>query len=67
MPDYNLNSKYQKKSAYGSTFNMLHFGDNNQRIIGQTQKDNLASLYIKCMDYINPLVEMSFNKSFDMV
>ena len=45
----------KKNQHMGQLFYMLHFGDNHQRIIGQTQKDNLASLYIKCMEYIKTI------------
>jgi len=54
ISDYNLKSKDRKnmKSVYGLIHNILHHGDDGQRIIDRTRKDNLEYLYRKCVDHI---------------
>ena len=55
ISDYNLKSKDRKnmKSVYGLIHNILHHGDNGQRIIDRTHKDNLEYLYRKCAEHVN--------------
>ena len=54
ISDYNLKSKDRKnmKSVYGLIHNILYHGDNGQRIIDRTHKDNLEYLYGKCVDHV---------------
>ena len=54
ISDYNLKSKDRKnmKSVYGLIHNILHHGDDGQRIIDRTRKDNLEYLYRKCVDHV---------------
>ena len=54
VADYNLKSKDRKnmKSVYGLIYNILHHGDDGQRIIDRTHKDNLEYLYGKCVGHI---------------
>ena len=54
VSDYNLKSKDRKnmKSVYGLIHNILYHGDDGQRIIDRTHKDNLEYLYKKCADHV---------------
>ena len=54
ISDYNLKSKDRKnmKSVYGLIHNILYHGDDGQRIIDRTRKDNLEYLYRKCVDHV---------------
>ena len=40
------------KSVYGLIYNILHHGDDGQRIIDRTHKNNLEYLYGKCVGHI---------------
>jgi hypothetical protein len=51
VSDYNLKSKDRKnmKSVYGLIHNILHHGDDGERIIDRTRNNNLEYLYEKCI------------------
>jgi hypothetical protein len=51
VSDYNLKSKDRKnmKSVYGLIHNILHHGDDGERIINRTRNNNLEYLYEKCI------------------
>ena len=55
ISDYNLKSKDRKnmKSVYGLIYNILHHGDDGQRIIDRTHKNNLEYLYGICVGHKN--------------
>ena len=54
ISDYNLKSKDRKnmKSIYGLIHNILHHGDDGDRIIDRTRNDNLEYLYEKCVGHV---------------
>ena len=55
ISDYNLKIKDRKnkKSIYGMIYNILHHGDEGQRIIDRTPKKNLSFLYSQCADHVD--------------
>tara|TARA_R110002096_G_scaffold120749_5_gene261600 strand:- start:15920 stop:16171 length:252 start_codon:yes stop_codon:yes gene_type:complete len=55
ISDYNLKIKDRKnmKSIYGMIYNILHHGDQGQRIIDRTPKKNLDYLYSQCAGHVN--------------
>ena len=57
VSDYNLKIKDRKnmKSAYGLVYDILHYSNNDQRIIDRTHKDNLEFLYKKTVEHIKSL------------
>ena len=54
ISDYNLKSKDRKnmKSIYGLIHNILHHGEDGDRIIDRTRNDNLEYLYEKCVGHV---------------
>ena len=54
VSDYNLKSKDRKnmKSVYGLIHNILHHGDDGERIIDRTRNDNLDYFYEKCVAHL---------------
>ena len=54
VSDYNLKSKDRKnmKSVYGLIHNILHHGDDGERIIDRTRNNNLEYLYEKCIIHL---------------
>ena len=54
ISDYTLKSKDRKnmKSIYGLIHNILHHGDDGDRIIDRTRNDNLEYLYEKCVGHV---------------
>ena len=54
VSDYNLRSKDRKnmKSVYGLIHNILHHGDDGERIIDRTRNNNLDYFYEKCVAHL---------------
>jgi hypothetical protein len=54
VSDYNLKSKDRKnmKSVYGLIHNILHHGDDGERIIDRTRNNNLDYFYEKCVAHL---------------
>ena len=54
ISDYTLKSKDRKnmKSIYGLIHNILHHGEDGDRIIDRTRNDNLEYLYEKCVGHV---------------
>ena len=54
VSDYNLKSKDHKnmKSVYGLIHNILHHGDDGERIIDRTRNNNLDYFYEKCVAHL---------------
>jgi len=54
VSDYNLKSKDRKnmKSVYGLIYNILHHGDDGERIIDRTRNNNLDYFYEKCVAHL---------------
>lgn len=54
VSDYNLKSKDRKnmKSVYGLIHNILHHGEDGERIIDRTRNNNLDYFYEKCVAHL---------------
>ncbi|MDA9246160.1 hypothetical protein N9P21_00795 [Rhodobacteraceae bacterium] len=54
VSDYNLRSKDRKnmKSVYGLIHNILHHGEDGERIIDRTRNNNLDYFYEKCVAHL---------------